>query len=94
MSVKILKQINIKQTQQHPFHVLQSSRLPFIMAGLSGCLALTFIAKLHNMDTDTLKTFSTLATILLDPFFSLGNMSTYSANLTILSLLVFLVLGM
>jgi hypothetical protein len=42
--------LNIKKTQQHPFHVLHSSKLPIFIATLSGGLAVTFIAKLHNIN--------------------------------------------
>jgi len=39
--------VNIIKTQQHPFHVLTSSKLPILMSLCAGCTALTFVMKLH-----------------------------------------------
>jgi len=82
--------LNIHDTQQHPFHVLTSSKLPIITATLSGGLALTFIAKLHSININDLSNFSHVATMILDPLFSIGELHNVSTNLTILGLLVLL----
>ncbi len=82
--------INIKDTQQHPFHVLTSSKLPILTATLSGGLALTFIAKLHNININDLAGFSYVANLILDPLFSVGEIHSVSTNLTILGLITLL----
>jgi hypothetical protein len=85
-----LKILNIKDTQQHPFHVLTSSKLPIMTATLSGGLALTFIAKLHNINVNDLAGFSYVANLILDPLFSIGEIHSVSTNLTILGLITLL----
>jgi len=62
--------LNISKTQQHPFHVLNLSRLPAVMAGLAGGLALTIVAKLQNITN--FSTFVYVADIIAQPFFSLN----------------------
>lgn len=84
------KILNIKDTQQHPFHVLTSSKLPIITATLSGGLALTFIAKLHSININDLAGFSYIANLILDPLFSIGELHNVSTNLTILGLITLL----
>jgi hypothetical protein len=86
--------INIQATQQHPFHVLTSSKLPIITASVSGALALTLIAKLHAIGVDELGQFSFIALQVLDPLFAVGALGHVSANLTILSLLALLSFAM
>jgi len=88
------KLLNINLTQQHPFHVLTNSKLPIITATLSGALALTFIAKLHNMDAIAINDFSSIASYILDPLFSIGELNHVSVNLTILALLALLTTAM
>ena len=85
------KLLNIKETQQHPFHVLTSSKLPIITATLSGILAVTFVAKLHNISAENMYDFSLVTGLVLDPLFSVASLSSVSANLTILNLLFLLV---
>jgi cytochrome c oxidase subunit 3 len=88
------KLLNIKKTQQHPFHVLHSSKLPIIIATLSGSLALTFISKLHGIGFYEMSDYSFIASQILDPFFSIGSLDHFSSNLTILYLLLFLCIAM
>jgi len=88
------KLINTKITQQHPFHVLTSSKLPIITATLSGFLALTLIAKLHNISAVEMPIFSYVAAQILDPLFSIGSLYHVSGNLTILNLMVLLTSAM
>jgi len=85
---------NIKITQQHPFHVLTSSKIPVLTATLSGIVALTLIAKLHSLTTQELGTFSSIAVMVSDPLFSLGELQHISYNLTILGLLSLLTSAM
>jgi hypothetical protein len=96
ISTKTFKLINIQQTQQHPFHVLSSSKLPITIATLSGGLALTFIAKLHNININELPLFSFVANQILNPFFSTENVLLwhFSTNITIIYLILFLIIAM
>ena len=89
-----LKFLNVKQTQQHPFHLLSSSKLPILTSILAGSLALTFIAKLHSIDTDNIYNFSLIAGELLEPLFSIGSLHYTSPNVVILYFLAFLFLVM
>jgi hypothetical protein len=82
--------INIKESQQHPFHILTSSKLPILTSILAGSLALTFIAKLHNIDYSGIKELSFVVAQVLDPLFSLGSLHYISTNVTILYFLAFL----
>ena len=96
MSLNLIptKIINIKTTQQHPFHVLTSSKLPIFTATLSGMLALTLIAKLHSMATNDLAGFSFVAAQVLDPLYSVGELYHVSYNLTVLNLMALLTTAM
>jgi hypothetical protein len=94
MNLSSTKLINITSTQQHPFHVLTSSKLPILTSTLSGVLALTFIAKLHGIAISDLDTFSYISVLVLDPLFSIGELHHISANLTILNLIVLLTAAM
>lgn len=69
MSHHNLTIVNQAKNQQHPFHVLGSSRLPIFMAAFVGSLAITVIAKLQNVTK--LSSFLTIGEDLLQPFFSL-----------------------
>ena len=86
--------VNIKQTQQHPFHVLTSSKLPIFISILAGGLALSLIAKLHAIEAINLSAFSFVASQLLEPAFSTGSLYSFSANLTILFLMAVLTIAM
>jgi heme/copper-type cytochrome/quinol oxidase subunit 3 len=86
--------INSCTAQQHPFHVLTSSKLPILTSTLSGLLALTLIAKLHGIAVNDINTFSPIAALVLDPLFSIGELHHVSVNLTILSLIVLLTSAM
>lgn len=88
------KLININTTQQHPFHVLTSSKLPIITSSLSGMLALTLIAKLHEISINDLELFSSVATLILDPLYSISKLHHVSINLTILNLMTLLTAAM
>ena len=91
---KSSKLINIPRTQEHPFHVLSSSRLPIVLATISGILALALVVKLHNLHLTELTSFSIIATVIFDPLFTIGELNSISTNLTILSLLGLLTTGM
>ena len=93
-NLKLEKLLNIKETQQHPFHVLTSSKLPILVSILAGGLALTFIAKLHGISADEMGAFSFVADQILNPLFTAGSLSHISTNLTILYLMAFLVIAM
>ena len=73
--------LNIEETQQHPFHVLQNIRLPFLVALLSGLIALVFITKLHNLRGPELFTYSSYIYWILDSFFSVNEFRVFSVNL-------------
>jgi hypothetical protein len=88
------KLLNIKQTQSHPFHVLHSSKLPIFIATLSGCLALVFIAKLHDINFNDMHAYSFVAAQLLTPLFSVNTFDHFSFNITILCFIIFLSIGM
>jgi len=88
------KLINTNLTQQHPFHVLTSSKLPILTSTLSGILALTFIAKLHSISPSDLHIFSHIAALVLDPLYSIGELHHISYNLSILTLITFLTTAM
>ena len=69
MSHSNLLVLNQAKHQQHPFHVLGSSRLPIFMAAFVGSLAITTIAKLQNVTK--LSSYLSVGQDLLQPFFSL-----------------------
>jgi hypothetical protein len=69
MQPTLLKIVNESKNQQHPFHVLGSSRLPIFMAAFVGGLALSVIIKLQNVVK--LSSFLTIGEDILQPFFSL-----------------------
>ncbi len=78
-----LKIINIAKTQQHPFHVLTSSKLPMFMSLFAGCTALLFVAKLHA--TTTVGTLnSAIVTQLVAPFFEAANLAYISMDILVL----------
>lgn len=85
---KHLKLLNIKQTQQHPFHVLHSSKLPMFMSLFAGSTALIFIAKLHAISYVDSFGYSFIASQLLAPFFEIGNLSYASINMLVLFSLI------
>jgi hypothetical protein len=61
---------NKAKNQQHPFHLLSSSRLPIFMAAFAGGLALTVVVKLQNIYN--VAKFSTVAAYIMEPFFSVA----------------------
>ena len=84
------KLLNVTNTQQHPFHVLTSSKLPVTTSALMGVLALTLIAKLHGISVNDLSAFSYVTSFVLDPLYSVGKLHHVSVNLTILNLIALL----
>jgi heme/copper-type cytochrome/quinol oxidase subunit 3 len=68
MSASTLKIVNEAKNQQHPFHVLGSSRLPIFMATFVGGLALSVIAKVQNITN--LEKFLTIGADILQPLFN------------------------
>ena len=88
-----LRIVNINKTQQHPFHVLSSSKLPMFMSLFAGCTALLFVAKLHA--TTTVGTLnSALVSQLVAPFFEVANLAYVSTDMLVLFGLVCAVLVM
>jgi heme/copper-type cytochrome/quinol oxidase subunit 3 len=61
------KIINNSKNQQHPFHVLGSSRLPIFMGAFVGGLAISIIIKLQNISN--LNKFLALGSDIMEPFF-------------------------
>jgi hypothetical protein len=70
MSSTQLQILNTAKHQQHPFHVLGSSRLPIFMATFVGGLALSVIVKLQNVSN--LAKFLTIGEDFLQPFFAIA----------------------
>jgi heme/copper-type cytochrome/quinol oxidase subunit 3 len=60
--------LNNAKGQQHPFHVLSSSKLPVFISTFVGCLALTVIVKLQNISN--VAKFSIISADIMEPFFS------------------------
>jgi hypothetical protein len=65
-----LKNINQAKNQQHPFHLLASSRLPIFMSAFAGGLAITVIIKLQNIYN--VGKFSSIGAFIMEPFFSVS----------------------
>jgi cytochrome c oxidase subunit 3 len=65
-----LADINEAKNQQHPFHVLGSSRLPVFMGAFVGSFAITLIIKLQNI-ADASK-FMLVGAGIMEPFFSVA----------------------
>lgn len=85
-----LKLLNIRNTQKHPFHVLTNSRLPIIIATISGIVALIFITKLHALGWYDIIVFSNIISSILQPIFFFDIFEDFSTNITILYFLMFL----
>jgi hypothetical protein len=66
-----LRTINKSKNQQHPFHLLGSSKLPVFMATFAGGLAITIIIKLQNVSN--LAKFLTVGSDIMEPFFAVSN---------------------
>lgn len=60
--------VNTAKNQQHPFHVLGSSKLPIFMSSFAGCLAIAVIVKLQNISN--LAKFLTVGAGIMEPFFT------------------------
>jgi heme/copper-type cytochrome/quinol oxidase subunit 3 len=86
--LKYLKLLNIRQTQEHPFHVLHSSKLPMFMSFFAGSTALIFIAKLHAIGYADSFGYSFIASQLLAPFFEVGNLTYASIDVLLLCSLI------
>lgn len=65
-----LKTVNEAKNQQHPFHVLGSSKLPVFMAAFVGGLAISVIIKLQNISN--LSKFMVVGANIMEPFFSVS----------------------
>lgn len=89
-----IRLLNIQQTQKHPFHVLTDSKLPILMASVAGLLALSVVAKLHEIDYNASFNYSLVATQIFEPFFSAGELNYLSINTIILTLVIGLTLLM
>jgi hypothetical protein len=93
-----LKVVNKAKNQQHPFHVLGSSKLPIFMSGFAGCLAITLIIKLQNISD--LSKFLTVGAGIMEPFFSVMGAAPSSelpdsiVDSRILGFLVMILVGM
>lgn len=66
-----LKLINEARNQQHPFHLLSSSRLPIFMAAFIGGLAISIIIKLQNISN--MSKFLFVGAFIMEPFFSVAH---------------------
>jgi len=66
-----LKLINEAKNQQHPFHLLSSSRLPIFMAAFTGGLAISVIIKLQNISN--MSKFLFVGANIMEPFFSISS---------------------
>jgi hypothetical protein len=71
MSSKSNLIVNKAKNQQHPFHVLGSSKLPVFMAAFVGGLAITIIVKLQNIFN--LSKFLIVGSDIMEPFFFVMN---------------------
>jgi hypothetical protein len=94
MSLAQLKLENIRQTQQHPFHVLTSSKLPLFMSLFAGSTALIFVAKLHDINYAGSFNYSLVASQIFAPFFEVDNLTYLSIDILILYFLTFAVITM
>jgi heme/copper-type cytochrome/quinol oxidase subunit 3 len=61
------KVLNTVESQQHPFHVLSSSKLPIFMSTFVGCLAICVIIKLQNISNFI--DFLQVGSYIMEPFF-------------------------
>jgi len=87
------KLININETQQHPFHVLHSSKLPIIIASIAGTLALLFITKIHDINLSNIFYFSAFISTVIDPFYAIDSLTFFSTNILIIFFLIFLLIA-
>jgi len=94
MSLAQLTLKNIRQTQQHPFHVLTSSKLPLFMSLFAGSTALIFVAKLHDINYAASFNYSLVTSQIFAPFFETGNLTYLSIDILILYFLTFAVITM
>jgi len=94
MSLAQLTLKNIRQTQQHPFHVLTSSKLPLFMSLFAGSTALIFVAKLHDINYAASFNYSLVTSQIFAPFFETGNLTYLSVDILILYFLTFAVITM
>lgn len=62
--------VNKAKNQQHPFHLLASSRLPIFMSMFAGGLAVTVIIKLQNISNAA--KLSSVGASIMEPFFSVA----------------------
>jgi hypothetical protein len=87
------KLVNVNNTQQHPFHVLHSSKLPIIVASIAGSLALIFIIKIHDINLNNIFYFSAIISTVVDPFYSIDTLTFFSTNILIIFFLTFLLIA-
>lgn len=78
-----LKLINVNKTQQHPFHVMHSSKLPMFLSLCAGSTALLFVAKLHATGSE-LSDEVFVVSQLLSPFFNVQNLPYLSVNILVI----------
>jgi hypothetical protein len=79
-----LQILNINKTQQHPFHVMHSSKLPMFISFFAGCTALLFVTKLHaGSGVDSLSGIFVISQ-LVSPLFEADGMSYFSLNMLII----------
>ena len=86
-----LQNYNYLKQQQHPYHVLTSSKLPIMLASLAGLFAVSFIIKLHGfaisfVSLDNL--FALLVGEIAEPFFFDSSNSGYTYNINLMLLLI------
>lgn len=90
---KFKKILNIKQVQEHPFHVIYSSKLPFIISSLVGVTALLLILKLHYNNTNFINS-SCILQVIVDPLYRVGSLNYFSINVLIIFFLINLCLAL
>lgn len=88
-----IQNYNYVKQQQHPYHVLTSSKLPIMLASFAGLFAVSFIIKLHGASLN-FAGFNNLFALLVDeiaaPFFfdSSNTGDSYNINLVLLVILM------
>ena len=83
--------LKFAKKQQHPFHVLTLSKLPFFAAMLAGCLVILITIKIQNV-TDAGK-FLFIGNMLIQPFYNADPLLTdYSDQVIDSKLLVCIIL--
>lgn len=81
---KHLTLLNVKKTQEHPFHVMHSSKLPMFLSLCAGTTALIFVAKLHSPANSDFLAEVLIASQLVAPFFEIPEITYLSLNVLLI----------